>query len=796
MIAKLVQRFWPWLLAAWVIVGGTLFWSAPAWDSVAVQGEFNFLPENSPTRRGEELLQQAFPDDREKSNIVLVLTRNDETPLSSSEKSFITDTLLPKLEQLSESESNSPILSVRTFSDEETGDLLISKDERCALVEIELSLGFLDQSNREQIEKVEQQIKNLRSSKEYPPELNVSMTGSAVVGRDERRAQKESAEKIQSWTTWLVLGLLLVVYRAPVLALIPLCTIVFSLEISLKMTALLAEYGLIGVFQGQEIYTRVIVYGAGVDYSLFLLSRYHEEMRNGLASEEAVGMAIRKVGTAVAVSATTEIFGLGMLMFMSFLKFQKAGFSIALGFLVMLLTSLLLTPSLLSLAGRFAFWPFSLSKPDGASRQVSRKHIRNRGIVWEWIGVKLQQRPGIFWIVTVLILLPFGAWGVSQSDRLSYGIVSELPLDAPSRTGTQRLSQYFPAGKAGPVTVLIRNDEVDFLDSEGELLMSDWTDNLWLKAQQLNIADIRSLDKPKGFRTKTKQDSDAEETDGRLFEHLVERSVKRTRSGDYYVSDSGKFDGSVTRASIVLSSNPFARETIEQFEILREAVKEALPDKLNGSTVYLLGSTANLNDLKSVAEQDRTRIYLLVTVVVLVILIIMLRRVAIPIYLMLLILLGYFVTIGTTILVFQWWQGDRFVGLDWTVPIFLFTVLIAVGEDYNIFLITRVDEEYARSKSPKAVIEAFKGTGSIISGCGLIMAGTFSSLIFGGHLLGLQQLGFALVFGVLLDTFVIRTFLVPTWLTLLYEGRFGRFSRCLGGRSLSEKTDSKSVPSQ
>lgn len=771
-----------------------LYWRAPVWDSVAVQGEFNFLPENSPTRRGEKLLQQAFPDDREKSSIVLVLTRNDEIPLSSSDKSYITDTLQPKLEQLSESES--PMLNVRTFSDEEIGELLISKDERAALVEIELSLGLFDQSNREQIAIVEQQITKLRSSKEYPPELNVTMTGSAVVGRDERRAQQKSAEKIQSWATWLVLGLLLVVFRAPLLALIPLCTIVFSLEISLKITALLAEYGLIGVFQGQEIYTRVIVYGAGVDYSLFLLSRYKEEMQNGLASEEAIGTAIRKVGTAVAASATTEIFGLGMLMLMSFLKFQKAGFSIALGFLVMLLTSLLLTPSLLSLVGRFAFWPFSLSQPDGGLKQASRKNIRNLEVIWEWIGERLQQRPGTFWIVTMFILLPVGAWGVSQSDRLSYGVVSELPSDAPSRTGTQRLSQYFPAGKTGPVTVLIRNDEIDFGSLEGEVGISDWTDNLWLKAHQLNIADIRSLDKPTGFRTKSAQDSGAEETDGRLLEHLVKRSVQRTRAGDYYVSDSGKFDGSVTRASIVLSSNPFARKTIEQFEILREAVKAALPAKLNGSTVYLLGSTANLSDLKSVAEQDRTRIYLLVTAVVLVILIIMLRRVAIPIYLILLILCGYFVTIGTTMLVFQWWQGDRFAGLDWTVPIFLFTVLIAVGEDYNILLITRVDEEYARSKLPNAVTEAFKRTGNIISGCGLIMAGTFSSLIFGGQLLGLQQLGFALVFGVILDTFVIRTLLIPTWLTLLYEGRFGRFSRYLGGPECLEKSDPKSVPSQ
>jgi RND superfamily putative drug exporter len=164
------------------------------------------------------------------------------------------------------------------------------------------------------------------------------------------------------------------------------------------------------------------------------------------------------------------------------------------------------------------------------------------------------------------------------------------------------------------------------------------------------------------------------------------------------------------------------------------------------------------------------RINILVTAAVLTVLILLLRKWIVSLYLIVSIVFSYFATLGVTFLVFWWLDPERFAGLDWTVPLFLFTILVAVGEDYNIFLVTRADEEQKRHGPVRGLGIALTKTGAIITSCGIIMAGTFSSLMVGGSLARMDQLGFALAFGILLDTFLVRPILVPAFLLLL-QGR-------------------------
>ena len=200
---------------------------------------------------------------------------------------------------------------------------------------------------------------------------------------------------------------------------------------------------------------------------------------------------------------------------------------------------------------------------------------------------------------------------------------------------------------------------------------------------------------------------------------------------------------------------------------------------LAGATAKGLGgSTAMVNDLRRVTTNDQHRMYILVTVGVFLILWALLRRPVICMYLIATVVLGYLASLGITELVFRALHTgpDPWVGLDWKVGFFLFVILVAIGEDYNIFLMARVLEEEVKHGTIEGTRLAVTHTGGIISSCGLIMAGTFGSMLT-GSLTALRELGFALGLGVLLDTFIVRPILVPAFVVLLHrfiEARNGR----------------------
>jgi RND superfamily putative drug exporter len=180
------------------------------------------------------------------------------------------------------------------------------------------------------------------------------------------------------------------------------------------------------------------------------------------------------------------------------------------------------------------------------------------------------------------------------------------------------------------------------------------------------------------------------------------------------------------------------------------------------------GVTVSSHDLAEVVASDQKRINLLVLGAVFLILLALVRRPWLAVYLLITVLISYFATLGATAIMGSLWQGRPLDEVDWRVPFFLFTILVAVGEDYNILLITRALQEHKRHGIVEGTRRALARTGGTITSCGLIMAGTFGTLMLGG--LGtLVQIGFALAFGVILDTFVVRPFLVPAFTLLIWK---------------------------
>lgn len=811
----------PWVVfCTWAgIAAGLLTW-APSPHQISKDGVFSYLPANSQSLKADNLFREAFPQTKNEageyvpmqpdpvgSDVVVVARRNTEGGINDADRAFLYDTLTPRLRELQETtpvgrtampdaefpkipQDEQRIRAVWNAGNERFGPLMNSPDGQSTLVLVELKGEFLDYGNGLVIWRIEELLKDQELAAKQPEGLKLAISGSATVGRDMLRAEQQSASSTEHWTKALVIGLLLLIYRAPLLALIPLLTVGVAVPVAIRLLTLMAEQGWIGFFAGMNVYVTVVVYGAGVDYCLFIVARLREQLEHGVPYPKAVARSVGFVGAALAASAGTSIFGILMMMAAEFGKFRQAGFAISFGMFIVLICALTLTPALLRLFGPIAFWPFvPRPKLDEAGNLVASEYqpeSRWFDRAWGVVARRLEAKPGIIFVTSVLLMMPFAAIAVVQREHLSYGLLSDLPKDAPSVEGASAIQEHFPAGATGVTTMMLRNDQfardpesgssgplsASALMTRHETIAKKLLDNLRPRFEELGIVDIRTQTTPLGL---------SENAQAHLRRQPVSRRMqaRRIQHGSF-ASTEGPQAGKVLRLDLVFASDPFSRNAISDLAVVENAVFAALPRELRGGTeVLTLGSTAGMRDLKAVTDRDQIRIDLLVMGAVYLVLIMLLRQPAVSAYLVISVAFSYLVTMGATYVFFWAISPGPYAGLDWKVPIFTFTLLIALGEDYNILLMARVTEEQQKHGLVKGVLVALMKTGGIISSCGIIMAGTFCSLMT-GTLHGMVQLGFALAFGVLLDTFVVRPVLVPSYLILLYRGRFGRLSGLLG----------------
>jgi RND superfamily putative drug exporter len=787
-LGKLVTRSWPLWLAFWIIALVATSLAAPSWDKVPKDGDFALLPASAPTRLAQALFQKAFPDDRSASNLVVVLSR-DDGKLTTEDRAFIENALGggllkiandegglagaplvdngdPFAEQPKKSDQpHSIIAHIMTPGSPGIGALLNSEDGKAALVVLDLTTDLMSHDNWATIGKVKGLVAQLREQGKVPAGLGLAMTGSALIGHDFSMAELQSVHAIEFWTMTLVVTLLLVIYRAPLLALIPLVTVYLAVRLALNVLCLLASAGYIRLFEGIQIYTTVIAYGAGVDYCLFLAARYKEELDACVPYKVAMSRALSSVGGALTASAATVMFGIGMMAFAQFGKFQEAGIAMPLSLVLVLLATLTFTASLLCLVGRWAFWPeFPCQHGRNAPPAGNWGWIVQAGgthWLWERLTESLTRRPGMIWIATVVLLLPFAVTVGLMPHALTYDFIGDLPANATSVIGTKALQQHFSPGLMGPLTVVIEDPHANFREPKDRRRIEELTERLSAQRQALGLSDVRTLTAPLGVTPAADQALKSVTGDD------AKRDVQR-QALDHYASEMGERGYTVTRVDLVLAQNPFSHASVDAMKTIEAAVRAALPGDASNLQFGFVGATASIRDLREVTNSDQERISLLVVSAVFVILLVLLRDFVVSVYLILSVLFSYFVTLGATLLFFWALNPTGFAGLDWKVGIFLFTILIAVGEDYNIFLMARVHEEQRRLGNLRGTGEALARTGPIISSCGIIMAGTFASLA-AGPLAEMHQLAFALAFGVLLDTFVVRPVLVPTFLMMLHR---------------------------
>lgn len=648
------------------------------------------------------------------------------------------------------------------------GDMLASKNGHAVLIVVETRNEFMATDNIRVLQEATQYVDAWRARAQEAglAHLEIGVTGNAAIGGEMLMAAKESIANTELYTIVLVIVILLLIYRTPMLLTVPLLSIAVSFIISSWLVALLTQVHLLPgmewfdfkVFKTSRIFIVVILFGAGTDFCLFLIGRYREELARCRDHDLAIAQALAGVGEALTASAMTTVVGLGMMFFADFEKYRNSGPAIGLCLLITLITCLTLAPAIMRFMGAVMFWPW------GDTQQfVERSRPVSAGW-WDRISQLVCSRPGLTLTVVVLLLGIVGFPSLykrittGRAVEVSYDLFGDLDDDRMAKQTALRIRDYFPLGESGPLTILAVNPAGQFMEPEGQSI----TNQLAVTIFDTNddVERVFTGEQPLGDRPKFSLSP-------RGRQILLLKNHSRTK--EFFLAQGPKYSGQIALFRVLTDRNPFSNEAIQLMDKIEANLQEeiaTLPPPWNETKIYIQGTTPSIRDLMKVTTQDQKRIELGVIVAVFLVLLVILRRPMVCAYMILSVLFSYYVTLGITELFFRTVYADTYQALDWKVPLFLFVILAAIGQDYNVYLATRVFEEQKRLGLRDGLLRGMTTTGGIITSCGLVMAGTFASMCM-GTLLGVIEIGFALTVGVLLDTFVVRTIMLPCFLALM-----------------------------
>lgn len=520
-----------------------------------------------------------------------------------------------------------------------------------------------------------------------------------------------------------VFVILVIVYRSPLLPILVLLTSVFALCVALLTVWWLAFAGVV-VLNGQvQGILFILVIGAATDYALLYVARFREAIGTGERRWDATMRAWKGSVEPILASGGTVIAGLLCLLLSDLATNRALGPIASIGIAFAVLSALTFLPALLALFGRAAFWPF-VPKPGAASLPVDLT-APAKGL-WPRQARFVARRARPVWIVCTLVLLA-ACVGVTQL-RADGVPASDLVLGASeARDGQTVLAEHFPGGSGSPAYVLVPEGRA----AEAVAVLE--------RTSGIDSIGILSSDAPGGQASVTAADGTLQTT--ALGPPGTPAPAPTVSDGEVLVA-----------ATLADTADSAAAD-----DTVRE-LRATLTAELGEDTAIVGGVTATDIDSVDTSIRDRTLIIPIVLVVILLILMALLRSVVAPLILIGTVIVSFGAALGVSALVFDGVFG--FAGADPSVPLYGFVFLVALGVDYNIFLMSRVREESLAHGTRPGILRGLVATGGVITSAGLVLAATFAAL---GviPILFLAQIAFIVAFGVLLDTFVVRSLLVP-----------------------------------
>ncbi len=551
--------------------------------------------------------------------------------------------------------------------------------------------------------------------------LEVYVTGDIGFNADFEEVFGALDTRLLIATVLLVLVLLGAIYRAPLIAIIPIVVVGFAYQVAGGLIYLYAESGQTVSSNSTSILI-VLMFGVGTDYCLLLVSRYREELHRVQDKHEAMQRALTRALPAVLASGCTVIAAMLVLMLSEAGSTKTLGPVSAIGVACSLLAGVTLLPALLTAAGRRGFWP----RRGTVAHHPEVAFERHQGL-WRRLGDRVLRRPGLTLVATTSLFAVFTLGLLAYTE--DYSIGGFFKKEVESVSGFEALGRSFPAGTLGPTTVLVARDGAAVTEAD--------------------VAAAR----------------------GRLegFEGVSNVSDASARSKDERIA----------RFEVVFRDDPYSDAALDRVDDMRARLRDLGP----GVTALVGAGSAVQTDFNRASERDLRLIVPVALLVITLILGILLRAVVAPLVLIATVLASFFGTLGLSVYFFIEVLGDA--GVDASLPTYAFIFLVALGVDYTIFLMSRVREEAREHGTREGVLRALAATGPVITSAGLILAGTFSVLMTLPVTFAFN-IGFMVAVGILLDTFIVRTLMVPAAVELLGDKVWWPSTARGGGGALRE----------
>jgi RND superfamily putative drug exporter len=430
------------IVAFWLVAAAALYFLAPSLADVTKSDAASFFSDDSETTKAGTLYKELFPEEGSRASFIVAL--EDRDGLGGADRQYA----LALEKYLLENKGKYSILDVTSpFTEKEYESAMVSQDGKAAVLNVSMTtVAWMDDTNAA-VRSVKADIAG-GAAPAVPQGLSVHVTGDAPLGQEQVDNVHKSIDITTKITIGLIVVILLLIYRAPLAPVLPLATIGLSFLITRSVVALLTFVGL-KASSFTETFLIALLFGAGTDYCLLLVSRYREELAGGLDAREALLAAFPRTAGAILSSGGTVAIGfLGMIL-AAFGLFSSIGPSIAIGIGVTLLAVLSLTPALAAIFGERIFWPAHPSK--------NRERETRGSPFWRRLSAAVVKRPTAFMLASLAVFLPFMI--LSANVTRAFDTLEELPDNSATVAGYESIKAHFDQGEMLPVKIVLKSDK-------------------------------------------------------------------------------------------------------------------------------------------------------------------------------------------------------------------------------------------------------------------------------------------------------------------------------------------------